>query len=403
MTTTIGPMLENCCGCCGDDGCKNTWAINIQSTNPECLRVDTSECWVVKLEPVCPPEVIAWENVTVDVIDCEEGADCSKKYKVNANCKDEKVKACDGDTTPGYLDEKLEAGHWIKITKDWCAEETNASLRISVDEDDIDFEYPEIKVEWGSKLINLRPGWDDGHTLYLSDKEDETYNNMVCIGFTADYDYTVKITWWGNAETPLFIWENGKNWTIFTGNHDMAKSNWIKILADWYYRLFWQLTVENNIDEDFYFNLWRWLLRVNWTRTILNNNMYLSTAKHWAYARQILLDAWSWIDVTNAWIIKSWNWDWQTAAWFTWPWMTFNIDTLVDLRKGDVVTLWYRPQSNNKSSTSSETVYWTFRVVWQNDSSTSYNALFGWTLLWCYQLAPKCFQEWDWNEVYWTI
>lgn len=392
---------ECCNPCCGDGGCKSKWAINIMSTNPDCLRVDTSECWVVKLEPTCPPEVIAWDNVTVETIDCEEWESCSKKYKVSANCEDEKVKACEGDTTPWTLYDKLEAWHWITITKNWCDWSTNSSLRISVDEDDIDFEYPEIKVEWGSKLINLRWGGDDWHTLYLSDKEDETYNNMVCIWFTANYDFSVTIDSGGNSDTPLFLWENGKNWTIFTGNHDMATSKWIKILADGYYRLFWQMTVENNINSDFYFNLWRWLLRVNGTRPILNDNMYLSTAKHWAYAKQMLLIWGEDITVDSKWEISytsgdSW-WE-QPSGWFNWPWMTFNIDTLVDLRKWDVVTLWYRPQSNNKSSTT-----WTFRIVWQADSSTTYNALFGWTLLWCYQLAPKCFQEWEWNEVYGTI
>ena len=132
MTTTIGPMLENCCGCCGDDGCKNTWAINIQSTNPECLRVDTSECWVVKLEPVCPPEVIAWENVTVDVIECEEDEDCNFKYKVNANSPDEKVKVCRTDTTPWYLSDKVEWDSWIVVEPVGCDSETNAKLRVSI-------------------------------------------------------------------------------------------------------------------------------------------------------------------------------------------------------------------------------------------------------------------------------
>lgn len=133
--------------------------------------------------------------------------------------------------------------------------------------------------------------------------------------------------------------------------------------------------------------------------------MYLSTAKHWAYGRQVLLEAWSWIDVSDAWEISSWSWDWQTDSWFDGPWMTFNIDTLVDLKKDDVITVWYRPQSSNKSNPDypDNPINGTFRFVWQNDSSTDYNALFWWTLLWVYQLAPKRFQEWAGNEVYWTI
>lgn len=400
---------ECCNPCCGDGGCDNKWTINIMSTNPDCLRVDTSECWVVKLEPTCPKPtfVKAGNNIEIEEVvppsDCfASWDDCWIKGGRKISSTDEKVKACPGDTTPWTLSEKLEAWHWINISLNWCDWNTDSSLTISVDEDDLSLDYPEIKVEWGSKLINLRPGWNDWHTLYLSDKEDETYNNMVCIGFTANYDFSVRIDRWGNSETPLFIWENGKNWTIYTGNHSMATKSWIKILADGYYRLFWQMTVQNNINDDFYFNLWRWLLRVNGTRTALNDNMYLSTAKHWAYAKQMLLVGWEDISVDGYGkisYVEDWWEGWpQPSNGFDWPWMTFNIDTLVDLRKWDVITLWYRPQSNNIIDTTG-----TFRIVWQADSSTTYNALFGWTLLWCYQLAPKCFQEWDWNEVYWTI
>ena len=410
MTTTANAMLENCCSpCCGDGGCKNKWTINIESTNPHCLRVDTSECWVVKLEPSCPKPtyVGAWVNVTIKEVfppdECYiDGGECWIKWWREISATDEKVKACPSDTTPGTLIDKLEEWKWITITTNWCDGNTDSTLVISVDENDIDVEYPEIEIEWSSNLINFGIGWGDWHTIYISDKAKETYDNMCCIGFLADQNFhNVTIDSWWNADTPFFMWENGKSWTIYTGNHKMAKADWIKILADWYYRLFWQLTVQNNIDSDFYFNLWRWLLRIIWERPALdaeNGWMYLSTAKHWAYGRQILLNAWSWIDVTNQWEIKSGNWDWQTDAWFNWPWMTFNIDTLVDLRKWDRITLGYRPQSNNISNATGS-----FRFVWQNDSSTWYHALFGGTLLWVYQLAPKCFQEWEWNEVYWTI
>lgn len=401
MTTTANPLLENCCGCCGDGGCKNTWTINIQSTNPECLRVDTSECWVVKLEPVCPPVVVAWDKtITVEVEDCEEGESCSKKYKVKANIEDEKVKACPNDTKAWTLIEKLEAWHAVTITANWCDWDTNSTLVIDVDENKLNLDPPHIKVKGNSKLVNLSAGWDNWHTIFISDKESATYNNVCCVGFTADQDFSVEIDDHGNSVTPLFMGEASHYWTIFTGNHNMATKYWLKILADGYYRLFWQLTVENNIDEDYYFNLWRWLLRVNWKRDALNDNMYLSTAKHWAYARQILLTAWTGIDISWDWEISTGSWEWQSGNWFTWPWMTYNIDTLVDLREWDVITLGYRPQSN---LTTSHRKYWTFRFVWKDDSSTGFNALFGWTLLWAYQISPKCFQEGEGNEVYWTI
>lgn len=75
--------------------------MNVMSTNPDCLRVDTSECGVIKLEPVCPPVVVAGDDsINVVTEPCEEDENCSTKYIVTANCPDEKVKACEGDTTP---------------------------------------------------------------------------------------------------------------------------------------------------------------------------------------------------------------------------------------------------------------------------------------------------------------
>lgn len=418
MTSTIWPLLENCCGC-QDDGCNNKWAINIVSTNPDCLRVDTSECWVVKLEPTCPKPtyVKAWDGVTIKQVvppsDCYASwADCWIDGWREISSTDEMVKACENDTTPGTLLDKLEAWKWIDITKNWCDEHTNSKLVISVDEDDINVKFPPIKIVWESKLITLAVEWWDKHTIRLTDKEDSTYNNMCCIWFKTDQDFEVEIDKQWNSDTPLFMWEDWHNWTIFTGNEEMATKKWIKILADGYYRLFWQITVQNNITknkDEFYFNLWRWLLRIHWDRAALNDNMYLSTAKHWAYGRQVLLTAGSWIAISDSWEIKTWSWDWQTSEWFDWPWMTFNIDCLVDLKKDDIITVWYRPQSDSKSNPDYDAhnphpqIWGSFRFVWQNDSSTDYNALFWGTVLWVYQLAPKRFQKWKNNEVYQDI
>lgn len=398
MTTTANAMLENCCNpCCGwGDWCKNKWTINIESTNPHCLRVDTSECWVVKLEPVCPPVVEAWDDtIIVESVDCEEGADCSKKYKVKARCKDEKVKACDGDSTPGTLIDKLEEWSWITITPNWCSGGTNSTLVISVNEDELNVKHPELKIDWSSNLINFGVGWGDWHTILISDKSEETYDNMCCIGFESNQDFPITLNSGWNATVVNFMWENWHDWSIFTWNPDMATRQWLKILADGYYRLFWQLTVQNNSDDNFNLNLWRAYLRIRWNR--FAKDTYLSTAKHWWYARQVLLKAWSWIDVTNEWEIKNWSWNWQGINWFNWPWMTYNIDTLVDLKEGDIVTLWYRPQSNNASNTT-----WEFRFVWQDDDSKwpNIDVLFWWTLLWVYQLAPKRFQKNSSNQVY---
>lgn len=417
MTSTIGPLLENCCNPCPCwDDCKETNKINIQSTNPKCLNIDTSECGVIKLEPSCPKVtyVGAWANVTIKEVfppdECYmDGGDCDIKGWWEVSATDEKVKACSWDTTPDYLDKKLEAWHWITITNIGCDWSTNSKLKIDIDENEIDFpDFPEIKVNNLSNLVTLSVSSDNDHpwhVLTIRDKQENTYDNMCCLGFASNQDFTnVSISGGGDAEEAYFVGiDQGSAWSIFTGNRSMATEGWIKILADWYYRVFWQITVENNIDNDrdkYFFNLWRWLLRIKWDRPILNDTMYLSTAKHWAYARQMLLTAWNWIDISDNWEISTWSGEGQTDLWYDWPWMTFNIDCLVDLHKDDIITVWYRPQSHMPVSRNQK---WSFRFVWQDDQSTEIRRLFWGTVLGVYMLAPKCFQKNASNQVYESI
>lgn len=409
MTTTANAMLENCCDPCPScwGGCKNDCPVNIQSTNPDCLRVDTSECWVIKLEPSCPKPtyVKAWDNVVVEEetppSDCYiDWASCWVKGWWRINATDEKVKACRSDTTSGYLDEKLIEWDWIIISHIWCDWNTNSKLKISIDDDYFPdpVEIPEITVTNDSEWVTLSVSWKDKHHLTITDNVATTYDNMCCIWFEANQDYSVRINQQWNSETPTFV----RLWTIYTGNKDMASAWWIKILKEWYYRIYWQLTVQNNsasTDDDYFFNLGRWFIHITpWvSRPNLWQNILLSTAKHWAYARQVLLKGWSDIDISDWWEISSWSWSWQNASWFDWPWMTFNIDCMVDLYEGDIITMWYRPQSDIPESRWNAC---SFRFVWQNDSSTEYDALFWWTVLWVHMLAPKLFQSSASNKVY---
>lgn len=393
MTTTANAMLENCCSPCNDcgGGCKNDCPVNIQSTNPDCLRVDTSECWVIKLEPACPRPtyVKGWLNVTISEVtppsDCYmDWGDCWILGWREINATDEKVKACSGDTTPGYLDEKLEEWTWIIITPVGC-DDSDSKIRISINPTILPKvpEIPEITVTNNSKNVTLSVSWDDWHHLTIEDNETETYDNICCIGFKSNQDYSIDIDQQGNSVQPTDVWL----WNLYTGNPEMATNNWIKILENWHYWLFGQLTVQNNItSNNTYFNLWRWLLKIDWDRW----TRYVSTAKHWGYARQVLLTGWSWIDISQDWEISQGSWSWQDKSWFDWPWMTFNIEAQLDLHKWDIITLAYRWQSDMPASRGQK---WYFRFVWQNDSSTAYNAIFGGTMLGVHMMAPKLFQQ----------
>lgn len=409
MATTANALLENCCDPCPcDTGCKNTCPVNIQSTNPDCLRVDTSECWVVKLEPKCPRPtfVTAWDNVTVKDVtppdDCfMDWGDCDIKGWREISATDEKVKACPSDTTPWTLTEKLVAWTNITITPIGCDWDTNSKLKISVSKaipDEV--EIPIITIDdSGSQTVSATVTWKDKHHIVITDKANTTYDNMCCVWFETSQVYTVRLNNEWNASAVQFE----QAWSIYTWNSEMATTRGIKILKSGYYRVFWQLTVWNNYEMDadsFYINLGRWLLHIDPGHarpTLSSEHILLSTAKHWAYGRQTLLLWEDDIDISDGWKISSWSWTWQTNSWFDGPWATFNIDCLVDLYEDDVLTLGYRPQSDMPEAKNRDC---SFSFVGQDDSSTEYDALFGGTLLWVHMLAPKLFQQWATNQTY---
>lgn len=411
-----------CGGCCWNK-CKDNCWINIQSTN-ECLEVDTSECGVVKLTATCPPVVVAWDNVTVDTEPCDDNENCSIKYIVNAECEDEKVKACSWDTTPWYLNQKLVAGSRINIESVWC-DWWNAHLVISA-KDCPDIDYPELTLNWTSQLINMSV---NDHTISISDRAQETYYNMVCIWFKNNKDISVGLDGYWRAESVQRVEDYSWGWGVFTWNWAMATHQWVKILESWYYRIFWQLTVQNNVwvpSNQFYINLWRAYLKI----TRWDDEIWLSTAKHWAYSKQIILTGWSGISISGDWEISStwwtfsWSWtapEWgwtvtvsgsvtphawwgpQPTDWFDWPWMTFNMDAYVDLYKNDIISLWYRPQSDLVAARN-QTTY--FRFTWSDDTSPWPNMkerLFGWSILWVNLVAAHHFQSWEPNKIYWDI
>lgn len=462
MTTSANPLLENCCNPCNscpDDGpilettildpsdcnsnccwnsCSDNRWINIQSTN-DCLIVDTSECGVVKLTAECPRPtyVKAWNNVTVrDVTppdDCYiDWWDCWVKWGREINATDEKVKACAWDTTPGYLNQKLEEGPWINIDPIWC-DWWNARIRISLDESFIPDppDIPDIVINDYSDLIDATADW---HTITITDNFVRTYNNAVCLWFIHQNNNQFLNKSISSESWSLWNLEPQEvTRDIFTWNRAMATSKWIKILKSWYYRVFGQLTVENNIWwTTAYINLWRGLIKITgaswWTRTLLEN-YYLTTAKHWAYTRHALLRWGSWINVSDngeisfTWGSFSWHWtapEWggrvdisgtitvgpgswsQTKIDFDWPWMTFNMETYVDLYEWDVVQIWYRPQCDMPEAASGDKTE-SFRFVWVWDQSTEYHALFGWSVIWVSMISPTLFQKDESSKIFWYI
>lgn len=398
------------CGRCCSNKCKDNCWINIQSTN-ECLSVDTSECWVVKLTSHCPPIVTAWDNIRVDVEECQQD-NCSLNYIVSADCKDEKVKACSGDSTPGYLNQKLSAWNGIVIDEINCWW-WDAYLKIGIRDWVIPDcpEPPDLQVNYGWSLLRISQRWDHNHIVDIEDATTGNfYDNVVMLGFYHSKTLTTVLNWGADSERAYWIHSSEDNvWRdMLTGNPALATKDWIKIKQSWHYYIYWQITVCNNLGvENRYLNLWRWLIRLirDWKETLIN------TAKHWAYSTFITIKWWNWINVAqnwtisvNRWTVSVWewwwtyevnfqNWNWiQPTSWFDGPWMTFNIGVYLDLKAWDILTVGYRPQSNELPEAPSQSSI--IRFVWHNDISTEYQCIFWWTTLWVHPITPTIFQKW---------
>lgn len=400
-----------CGGCCSNK-CKDNCWINIQSTN-ECLTVDTSECGVVKITSHCPPIVTAWDNIRVDVEECQQD-NCSLNYIVSADCKDEKVKACSGDSTPGYLNQKLSAWNGIVIDEINCWW-WDAYLKIGIRDWVIPEcpEPPDLQVNYDWSLLRISQRWDHNHIVDIEDATTGNfYDNVVMLGFlnNKDYDYQHIDD---DANWPArFIETSEIQWgrDMYTGNSALATTNWIRIKQAWHYFVYWQVTVVlNRWDANRYFNLWRALMKL--TREW--NEYLIQTAKHWAYWTFVAAKWWNWIDVAqdwtisiNRWTVNIWSewwtyevsfqqWSWmQPTSWFDWPWATLNVWVYLDLKVWDVLTLWYRPQSDVPSAKNKTG---NFRITWRNDLTWNDNnrIIFGWTVIWLHPITPTIFQKWS--------
>lgn len=364
----------------------------------DCVDVEEVD-WQYVVSATCPPRVRPWDNVSVKIQ--ESGVEWySKDYTVSA--KNDKVWVCTTDT-PGYLNEKIRTTSPIEKKMVGCGD-WNWYIEIWLDEDALDFPdekvavkfwcrawYLDELVEIDSKLIEKSVEWCK---LIISDKATTWYDNNVCLWFQNSKSDKERLDSGWDAIHAHYV----DFWWIYTWNKDMATANWIKILKDWYYRVFGQLTVQNNTWWNRYINLARWLLIIN--RPWESQPILLNTAKHWQYARQIVLRWWEWIEVSDDWeitYVEDSEGRSQEYDVVQWPWMTFNMDWYFDLHEWDIITLWYRPQSNMPEGINQE-VNWTYPG--SNDITTEYQAIYWWTIIWAQMIVDKWFTDW---EPYWII
>lgn len=359
----------NCC----NKGCNDNCGINIQSTN-DCLVVDTSECWVVKLTAECPRPtyVTAGDNVVVSEVtppsDCYiDGWDCGIKGWWKISSTDEKVKACSWDTTPWVLNKKLKAGDGIVIDEINC-DGWDAYLKIWIKDGTIPEvpTIPDVEVNYSWDLLSINTSW---HTINIKDNTTGSFfDNTVMLGFQISKDYiNVELDNDANAKEAVFLESSDTRWwrDLYTGNTALASKDWIKIKQNWYYYVYGQVTVCLNWkDYNRYLNLWRAIIRIMWDR--FEEKWYLlNTAKHWAYWTWITPIQWQWITIAQdgtfsvdsiSTTVSEWWWTYAATLsaakwmapdnWFDGPWATLNMWVYLDLYEWDVITLGYRPQSD---------------------------------------------------------
>lgn len=368
------------CGGCCSSWCKDNCGINIQSTN-ECLTVDTSECWVVKLTAECPKPtyVKAWDNITVEEetppSDCYSNWwDCWIKWWWKISSTDENVKACDWDTTPWTLIDKLEEGEWINIDPIWCAW-SNSKLRISFDDSILPKcpEPPELKIINRSKLINVTQDGEYEHRVTITDAASPYYYAKVILAEWHDW-IRDNIA---NQSTPTFLlWWTSENWrTVY--NQNMIVQGWrIKITKKWLYQVGFSGSAE----------CWSWVhaFRVQLyasTEDASNNNTLIESR----YSAPI----WDQLFEINAIWIKRYVVDVDEDWWTTYSqikidnplwWPATDIEWTQREAQGKSASLWsYMSRFPVGNSTIVEMDVWDYIWIWVKIST---EVRYDWDLLW---------------------
>ena len=397
-------MTCNTCNECNPCEKENKPCCELKVLAGDCVDVEEVN-WAYVVSATCPPRVVAWEWVEVDrYLSPREWY--SYDYEVSAI--DKKVGVCDADWNPSTLDEKLRVETWWPITRKvvWCGESSNGYMELWFDQSKLSFPDEKVAVkswcEWkylNEALVidsNIIQAKTVGCELRITDKSSTFYDNNVCIWFDHDLDRqcTIDNISWNMNRVDYIQWD----WNRCTWNSELATRNWIRIKSTWYYRVTWQLTVQFNIWDECYINLWRAFLKITWDREIFQYVSGLSTAKHWGYTISPIMYWGEWIKTTNMWEVKFlWEWEeWesQSRTQLDWPWATYNIDCLVDLYAWDVITLWWRGQGSmldENWQVPYHTAY--YRFVWFGDQSTEFQSIFWWTTLSVQMVAPRTFQD----------
>ncbi len=221
-------MTCNTCNECNPCEKENTPCCELKVLAGDCVDVEEVN-WAYVVSATCPPRVVPWEGVTVDIYDSPEEW-YSVDYEVNAI--DNKVGACEADWHPGSLEEKLRVVDGWPITRRvvWCWESSNWYMELGFDSSKLNFPDEKVAVtQWceGGYLndvieINsdlIQKNVDSSNCkLIISDKKDASpvqYAQLIHTWWSYEL-------WWN--QTPRVYAVNswsGATWSVFSWTWDI--------------------------------------------------------------------------------------------------------------------------------------------------------------------------------------
>lgn len=171
-------MTCNTCNECNPCDKEKKTCCELKVLAGDCVDVEEVD-WQYVISATCPPRVVAWEGISVEVKDSPKEW-YSKDYKVRAT--DKKVAVC-SDDTPGYLNEKIRYESPIEIDYNCWPE---WYMTIKLDEDALDTSDEKVAVtQWcrakyladainvNSSLIKAEVD-STSCTLNITDKDNST-------------------------------------------------------------------------------------------------------------------------------------------------------------------------------------------------------------------------------------
>lgn len=411
-------MTCNNCNPCDDCTPKCNECCNPNIVWWECVDVDVSEEGVITISAPCPTEVTS-DDWTIGVTEKEPHEWYSKRFDLTVNKPDKKVWACDSDSNPWSLYDKLEEWHWIDIDLVNCP--WDASVRISVDENELNIPNDKVAVS----------GWCSSRAWYLKDVLKST-SRLVEFVQNDNCEYILRDTGWYQSWKMVLtntiiksmewnqIWryilsptttDNEQNLQQLSANFqlDETVSNWMVLVAWWLWATkswIYLVSFNGNFEANFGIHWMRLILykgSVNSETWKANYTPLIESRYSWPvwhmpshYSRTSEEDwarAYNWLAV-NIMTEAEWvdPWAYSATLWWVLDRMPNGWFTLVRLNAWEWIWVWATVQSSTSYNWDYIKWYWAeddnrwkFAILWADWWKNTWSDV--WTQVCAYMLV----------------